>query len=240
MPFTLITKPQYRDADETGLIGIRGFMHYCQDIHTWFMHEYEKGNDVIPEKYGAGWIYTRYHIHLEEKADYTDSLELTAWMEPYRQPVLVNVDVQIRQHDRIIGTGMLETCVFSLARQRPLRLSAIEFPEGITEEIEGPICDFDSIPKTNEGMTERYTRTVRYSDLDKNRHMNNLRYIEMFEDAYDSRFWEEKSPRDMEICFMSQILEGEKISVQSKEENGKVYLAAVHEDGRLASVCMFR
>ena len=44
MAFTQKFMPQYRDADETGLIGIRGFMRYCQDIHTWFMHEYNKGN----------------------------------------------------------------------------------------------------------------------------------------------------------------------------------------------------
>lgn len=240
MPFTQQITPQYRDADETGLIGIRGFMRYCQDIHTWFMHEYDKGNDVIPEKYGAGWVYTGYHVHLIEKADYTEPLEVTTWLEPYRQPVLINIDIQIKQHDRVIGTGKLECCVFSLTRQRPLRLSAIEFPEGIEEEREEFIADFEGIPKTAEGMSERYLRTVRHSDIDKNRHMNNLRYIEMFEDAYDSAFWETMAPKDMEIYFMSQLREGETVSVQSRtEDDVAVYLAAVHEDGRIASVCKF-
>ena len=56
MLFQLQVNPQFRDADHDGLIGLRGCMRYFQDAHTYFMHAIEKGNDVIPEKYGAAWI----------------------------------------------------------------------------------------------------------------------------------------------------------------------------------------
>ena len=58
MPYEQILYPQYRDADPDGLIGLKGAMHYFQDGHTWFMHAYSKGNDVLPEQYGAAWVYT--------------------------------------------------------------------------------------------------------------------------------------------------------------------------------------
>ena len=59
MPFAQTVMPQFRDADEDGLIGIRGCMRCFQDIHTWYMHSMNKGNDVLPEQYGAAWIYSR-------------------------------------------------------------------------------------------------------------------------------------------------------------------------------------
>ena len=240
MPFTQITMPQYRDADEDGLIGLRGVTRYCQDIHTWYMHSVNKGNDVLPEQYGAGWIYTRYRVQVCHKMDYTDQLSLRTWMEPYRQPVLVNINVEITQHDRIAATGKLETCLFSLTRQRPLRLSAVEFPENFAEDLPNTIPDFSRLEKTADGMESRYIRTVRTSDLDKNRHMNNLRYVEMFQDAHDSAFWDAFQAKELEICFLSQSREGEALSVRSIVGDKSVRLAALHEDGTLASVAEFR
>ena len=240
MPFIQKAMPQYRDADEDGLIGLRGVMRYMQDIHTWQMHSVNKGNDVLPARYGAGWVYTRYHIVLFQRMDYTDSLTLKAWMEPYRQPVLVNVNVEVSQHGQVAACGKLETCIFSIVRQRPMRLSAVEFPENFAEDIPNTIPDFLGIEKSADGDEERYLRSVRVSDLDVNRHMNNLRYIEMFQDAHDSQFWKEFGAREMEICFMSQSREGETLSVRSSISGKTVHCSALHADGRLASVAEFR
>ena len=239
MPFEQTILPQYRDADPDGLIGLKGCMHYFQDIHTYFMHSIHKGNDELPEQYGAAWVYTKYHVSLKHKLDYTDSAGLSAWMEPYRQPVLVNLNFELRQHGRIAATGKLENCVFSLTRQRPLRLGAIDFPEGIPEEIPNTIPDFVRLDHSTEGMEKRYCRTVRMSDLDKSNHMTNLRYIDMFQDAYDAAFWKEFDPKEMEISFLSQCREGEELTVLSRTEKDAVYLAAVHADGNPAAVALF-
>ena len=96
MPFEQTILPQYRDADPDGLIGLKGCMHYFQDIHTYYMHSIHKGNDELPEQYGAAWVYTRYHVSLKHKLDYTDSAQLSTWMEPYHRPVLVNLNFILR------------------------------------------------------------------------------------------------------------------------------------------------
>ena len=49
MPFHQTIYPQFRDADPDGLVGLRGAMRYFQDIHTWFFHAIDKGNDVLPQ-----------------------------------------------------------------------------------------------------------------------------------------------------------------------------------------------
>ena len=240
MPFEQTFQPQYRDADPDGLIGLKGAMHYFQDIHTWFMHSLDMGNDVLPERCQAAWVYTRYLVTLSQKIDYTDSVTLSAWMEPYQQPVLVNIDFLLRQHGVIAARGKAETCLFSLQRQRPLRLSAVEFPEGVPEEIPNDIPDFIPLEKSAEGLEERYRRVVRYSDLDKSRHMTNLRYIDMYQDAYDAEFWRAFDAREMELCFLSQCREGETLSVRSRQTDHELRFAAVHADGKPASVAVFR
>ena len=240
MPYEQILYPQYRDADPDGLIGLKGAMHYFQDGHTWFMHAYSKGNDVLPEQYSAAWVYTRYRVALRHKMDYTDTLSLSTWMEPYHQPVLANIDHVLRQHGTIAAMGRAETCLISLVRQRPVRFSAIEFPDGVPEDIPNQIPDFIRLEKSAESMEEVYVHTVRVSDLDKSRHMNNLRYVDMFQDAFDSAFWHDFNPSDMEISFLSQCREGEAISVRSRSDADGLHFAALHEDGTLASVALFQ
>lgn len=239
MPFEQTILPQYRDADPDGLIGLKGCMHYFQDIHTYYMHNIHKGNDELPEQYGAAWVYTKYHVSLKHKLDYTDSADLSVWMEPYRQPVLVNLNFILRQHGQIAATGKLENCVFSLVRQRPLRLNAIDFPENFAEDVSHNIPDFVGLEKNTTGMTERYRHTVRMSELDKSNHMTNLRYIDMFQDAYDAAFWKAFDPTEMEISFFSQCREGEELTILSRKEESAVYLAALHADGKLASAALF-
>jgi len=239
MPFQQNFLPQFRDSDPDGLIGLRGCLRWFQDIHTWYMHAIDKGNDVIPEQYGAAWVYTRYRVRLFHKLDYTQNVDVTTWMEPYRQPVLVKQDIAIRQHGRMAAQGKLECCLFSLSRQRPLKLSAVEFPEGMPEVIEADIGDFEVVRRTTEGMEPRYRRAVRYADLDKNRHMTNLRYIEMFQDAFDSAFWEAFRPAEVQINFLSQSQEGEELTVYSAVEGDRLYMVAAHADGSPASAAVF-
>ena len=56
MPFAQTIQPQFRDADEDGLIGLRGCLRWFQDIHSWYMHDIDKGSAVLPERYGAAWV----------------------------------------------------------------------------------------------------------------------------------------------------------------------------------------
>lgn len=231
--------PQFRDADLDGRIGLRGAARSFQDIHTWFMRSLGKGNDVLPEQYGAAWIYTRYRVRLYRKLDYRDRAEIAAWIEPGNSPARIMIDVTISQHGALAACGRLESCVYSLTERRPLRPRAIEFPEGLAEENPNDIPPFDKPDRSIEGMEKRYERVVRVCDLDKSRHMNNLRYIEMFQDAYDSAFWAGFEARELEICFLSQCLEGETLTVLGRAEEDTVRLAALHGDGRVASVAVF-
>ena len=239
MPFQLTLLPQMRDSDPDGLIGLRGVMRNFQNIHQWYMHRIHKGNDELPKAYGAAWIYTRYHVTVDEKIDHSSDIRLTAWMEPYRRPVLVTMDMLVEQHGRIAARGKIESCVFHLAGQHPMMLGEIDFPENMPEEAPEEIPDYIGLGRNADGMEERYLHTVRYADVDQNQHMANLRYIEMFQNAHDKAFWDRLEPRQMEISFFSQCREGETLSVRSRVGEGSVALAAVHADGRIAAAAAF-
>ena len=239
MPYVQEYRPQIRDADLDGHVGLRGGMRCFQDVHTGYMHSIGKGNDVLPRQYGAVWVYTRCLIRMEKKLEYGEPATLTAWVEPVTSAARAVIDVTIAQNGAIAGCGRIESCVCSLKERRPLRLSAIAFPEEVSEQIGNDIPPFFRPDRSIDGLEKRYEKTVRFCDLDSSRHMNNLRYVEMFQDAYDSAFWADFEAREMEISFLSQCLEGETLTVLGRAEGDGVRLAALHADGSVASVAVF-
>ena len=65
-------------------------------------------------------------------------------------------------------------------------------------------------------------RTVRYSDLDLNGHLNNARYLDWVSDLMDSDFHRSHELRQMVICYISEAREGQEITQEwtwEQEEN---------------------
>ena len=65
-------------------------------------------------------------------------------------------------------------------------------------------------------------RTVRYSDLDINGHLNNCRYLDWVADLMDSEFHRNHELRQMVICYISEAREGQNITQEwnwNAEEN---------------------
>ena len=60
-------------------------------------------------------------------------------------------------------------------------------------------------------------RTVCFSDLDVNGHMNNTRYIDWLCDLLPSKFHEEHPMKAVTICYMSEALEGQQLQLSWNE-----------------------
>ncbi len=54
-------------------------------------------------------------------------------------------------------------------------------------------------------------RTVRYSHLDRNGHMNNTRYLDWLEDLLPAAFHENHPLREVTVCYLSEALENEQM-----------------------------
>ena len=57
------------------------------------------------------------------------------------------------------------------------------------------------------------SRTVCFTDLDRNGHMNNTKYLDWISDLLPSRFHETNLPREMTVCYLSEAREGQEITL---------------------------
>ena len=61
-------------------------------------------------------------------------------------------------------------------------------------------------PKNLPGL---YSRRVGYTDLDRNGHMNNTRYLEWMDDLLTADFHRENTPKEISICYHAEAREGQ-------------------------------
>lgn len=57
------------------------------------------------------------------------------------------------------------------------------------------------------------SRSVCFTDLDRNGHMNNARYLEWISDLLPSAFHEKRQIREMTVCYLSEAREGQKLEL---------------------------
>ena len=69
-------------------------------------------------------------------------------------------------------------------------------------------------------MGEESLRTVRFTDLDLNGHMNNCRYLDWVEDLLPSSFHARHQIREFTLCYLSELREGEQLNLRWEVENG--------------------
>ena len=64
-------------------------------------------------------------------------------------------------------------------------------------------------------------RRVSFTDLDRNGHMNNTRYLEWIDDLFPSDFHASRTLREFTICYLSEAREGEELTLrwELREDN---------------------
>lgn len=62
-------------------------------------------------------------------------------------------------------------------------------------------------------MSNHRSRTVCYTDLDRNGHMNNTRYMDWIDDLLPSVFHEDHIIKEFTVCYLSETREGQELTL---------------------------
>ncbi len=222
---------QFRDADADGAIGMRAYLNYFQDTVTTWMHRLGWGNDVIHEEYGVAWVFLKYRMQVYAKTMYHEPLQIECWAEPAGHSVSIRHAVEIRMGQQLMARGRLESCLVDLENKRVARLDRIGYRPELALERENLVEPFTRIDQDTEGLCEAYPYIVRYTDLDNNRHMTNLRYIQLIMDAFTPEEFCGKMLSDLEIHYRNQCVYGDRLCVLRGEEEDGYRILARKEDG---------
>ena len=229
--------PRFRESGHDALIGLKGYMSYFQDSAAGQYHSLGKSNAVIHKRYGAAWVYSKYKLKIYDKTDFDRLIKISAWISDLDK-VRSLQEMEIKRGEELICEGRLESCLIDINDLRISRLSRIELPDGLVVDKTTGVGSFTRRLRYTDDCEYRYTHTVRYSEIDNNRHMNNLHYVDMFMDAFDIGFYDRNFITGFELHFLAQAYYGEELDVYVKEENGEYRLFALNKSKTPVAACV--
>lgn len=191
-------------TDHKNKVTASNIANFLQDIAGRNAHEL---GWAVSDLHSGGktWVLSRIYIELKELPKYREEVTVDTWpsggerLFAYRDFVIRN------DKDEVIGNARSAWVVMDLSTRRP---------EYVPDEVKAmkdkyPPSVID-IPKEKvlgaaENATKKDVR-VRRSDLDVNRHVNNVKFIEWAMEAIDDSYYDNHSVRTLDVVFKSEVL----------------------------------
>lgn len=108
----------------------------------------------------------------------------------------------------------------------------------IDKEKECPIEDLKKIPLLKESGEKVVSFEVKYSDVDINKHLNSMKYIEHFVDVFDIEMFRERDIYRLDINYISEGKYGTTLDIVQQEVEDAVYILEMKESS--SNVCTAR
>ena len=176
-------------------------------------------------KRGLFWAVLRYKVQITRLPKTGETVHVETWPMPTTRSAFprstVAYDDQGNELFRLIGLWVL------MDRENRTMLlpgkSGIDLPGTLRGNELAPPSSV--LPMTLENTT---TRKVGYTELDRNGHMNNTRYMNWLDDLLPAAFHREHPVAEFTICYLAEALEGDAIDLNWQLLDGPVLQVDAH------------
>ena len=222
-PFRHTYTVEDNEVDCFGDLSVSMILFYAQDIAGRHCVDLKLDYDTMAAR-RLFWAVIRHRIQVTRLPRRGEEITVETWPMPTTRVAYpratVAWDAQGRELFRIISLWVI----------MDLDTRAMILPGRSGVEVEGILLGSELsapgslVPKALENRQER---TVRYSDLDRNGHMNNCRYLQWAQDLLPSAFHGSHRVKELTICYLSEAREGDKMTLSwQQNEDGIIRIEA--------------
>ncbi len=210
---------------------------YLQDMATEHAYNIGVGRDVLQKKYGIIWVLNRVKGEVIRYPMFKEEITIETWPEP-PEKVQFNRNFLVYDKDgNIIVRAFSQWVVIDFITRKLRRSSIIEeeFPKVDRERAID--CTLNKI-KPRGKLNLGYKKTVGYSDIDINEHLNNAKYIDYIMDCFSLENHKKYSVKAIDIDYIHEALPGEIIQLYTDTEDAKdnmVYIEGINENTKLTT-----
>ena len=171
------------------------------------------------------WVLSRLALQMEEYPCQNQNITVETWIETVSRLFSQRCFCFLDSSGKKIGYARTVWAAIDQQSRRPIDLQVWrpDMSDYIETEKECPVEKMDKIPPVN-GIDSCMGYTVRYSDIDINKHMNSLKYIEHAINIFDLNLFKEKFIHKFEIVFLAEGMFGDKLKLYKQNLSENEYL----------------
>ncbi len=197
-------------------------LSFFQDMATAHAEIMGLTRDYLMENFNACWIVVRNWYTLKKPLKVDQVLTIKTWHRG-ASPLIVYRDFDLYVGEELVGEAVAAWVIADVVDRKMLRPSTVE------RVVNSPVPEAVKNIKLKtirryEGVEQIFARTVRYSDLDVNGHMNNTKYADLILDAFDPKEMEGQYIGELELNYSKECKWGETMEVSRKQVDEKWYI----------------
>ncbi len=182
----------------------------------------EVGSDSISlSKRGIDWVITRMDVEIKRLPHCNEKITVCTY--PGKDLAMLYPRfffILDEKNEVIIRASSIWALIDAKTRKVIVDKDTIKKLPPETSEYELPLPGKIAASE-NKNLIEN--RTIHYSDLDFNCHMNNVRYVELLMDVHDFEFYKTHRPSFISLNYMKEIREKDQVSVYSDLNNPETF-----------------
>lgn len=219
------------DADLNGNCKLTSLLQYFQEV-AWHHAEYCRFGYFDLLKKNKFWILSGLEIQIHEYPRWEDEIEVATWPKGIDRLFALR-DFEMKKNNTLFCKGTTTWLVVDSNTQR------IQKPEIVFENFNDFLYQ-DAIQRRPIKVEENTPNTIassitaRYSDLDVNKHVNNVRYVQWAIDSLPFGLFNKNTVKLFTINFISETRIGDVIHIShsSFEKDNPVIVSAYNSTSK--------
>ncbi|MDR2449541.1 MAG: hypothetical protein LBD52_06240 [Prevotellaceae bacterium] len=175
---------------------------------------------------GQFWVLAKVKVLLYEYPQWNDELHIDTWS---KEPEILTAYRDFEGYDtqrRHLFSATSSWHILSEGAHRPQRVDALKQSFLIPENKHAIAEKLNKIPAPG-ATTPGALKTVLWSDVDVNMHVNNSRYVQWVIDSFPAAFVLSRQIAEIEVNFLQQAVLGNQYYIFTQENNPAEFISSV-------------
>ena len=228
-------EPVYRETFTLSDIHLDRFRRLKPAVLLYFVQEVSAkhaamlGNDweTLAEK-NLFWAIIRHKVQITRMPQAGQTITLETWPMPTTRVAYPRATVAYDEQ----GNELFRTVALWVLMDLQTRAMILPGKSGVVVNGLTRGSELDIPPSiTPKVLENQCLRTVGYTELDRNGHMNNTRYLDWVDDLLPSAFHRDHPMKEILLCYLAEGREGQQIRLSwSLDHDGALAVDAVRPD----------
>ncbi len=207
---------QYGLCDVNANISMLGAFQLIENASTEMMGILKLDGETCLREYGGMWVYVRNRIEFREKMHWLDEYTIESYISSIGGAKL-KIDTIIKTNGKIAVASRAELCALDKETGKIRRTATVGINEKIIAEPTETDVVFEGFNYPLSKLID--TVVIRSSDIDFNKHTNNIAYVKYICNQYNTPERAKIPIKAIEIQYVNQTFEGDTLEIYRCQDN---------------------